>query len=140
MSIYINGKELATTDDFGKTFSNIYKDAASNYDLNDLVNNTIYADNFIPANAPENIFPWCFYVSIGVSDTQVQFAIEASKGGEIYRRVKNSYPSTWGDWAMVSHSHVDIYALEKRVTALEKKLGGVISPLYFTHLQELEVA
>ena len=124
MSIYIDGKQLATTDDFGKTFSKIFKNSDSNFDLNNFVNNTIYANEFVPDNAPESISQWCFYQSIGFNDVQVQFAIEALKSGKIYMRVKNGLPPTWGKWHMVFASDIDIFNLNRRITDLEKKLGG----------------
>lgn len=137
MSIYINGKHLATTEDFGKNFSNIFKSSDSQFDLNNLVNNTIYANEFVPDNAPDGVSQWCFYQSIGFNEVQVQFAIEALKSGKIYMRVKNGLPASWGDWSIVFQSNTDISNLDRRITALEKKFGGVNNYYYLPYLKEV---
>ena len=124
MSIYINGKELATTEDFGKTFSEIVKWEGSGFDLNNFENNTVYCDKFVPANAPENIDKWAFYISLNHGhNVNTQFAIEVTEMNRIFIRHKSGANPTWGKWRLIS-SRTNIDELEQRITNLENKLKG----------------
>lgn len=84
-----------------KLMSGNHINITSGYDLNNLHKDAGYANGVLPANAPDGVSKWTFYVALGENPIE-QFAIETSKPVRIWGRSFSGSPTTWGPWSLIS--------------------------------------
>lgn len=145
MSLFIDGKQLISDKDLGKLL-NITKTAktlGNQDDLNYLEPGLYGIDtaNGAPKNYPYNNGTNSILINFKRNDAGALVQLLIGNDGLIWLHTGAGNPFNFIDWKLLNPvTDSEMKNLIQRITNLENKLGGVNSPLYFTHLQELEVA
>ena len=75
----------------------------SGYDLNALQDDIVFANGFVPRNAPDGVSSWTYYIGFG-SNPRAQIAIESTGEHRVWLRDYSGSPIKWGTWTLISNT------------------------------------